>query len=104
MSIESSEMTSQARELCTRMTSKTSGLSDEVIEELCIKLLAYILDEIVKAHNGFSDAGEAQPAYFLWGMLQAWEIQQRYLLHNFVNDPALNGIFVRRAVLRSMDS
>jgi hypothetical protein len=37
-------------------------------------------------------------------MLQAWEIQQRYLSHKFMNDPALNGIFVRRAVLRSMDT
>jgi hypothetical protein len=62
------------------------------------------LDEIVKVHNGFLDAGEAQPAYFLWGMLQAWEVQRRYRLHNFVDDPALNGIFVRRAVLRSMDA
>jgi hypothetical protein len=126
MAIESStEMSSQGRELCTRITAdserfanalidfitrlypttkKTSGLSDNVIWELCIELLSYILDEIVKARNGFSDAGEAQPAYFLWGMLQAWEIQQRYLSHNFINDPALNGIFVRRAILRSMDS
>jgi hypothetical protein len=125
MSIENSDMTPQARELCTRVTSdserfamsliefitrlypttkKTSGPSDEVIWELCIELLSYILDEIVKARNGFSDAGEAHPAYFLWGMLQAWEIQQRYLSHKFMDDPALNGIFVRRAVLRSMDA
>jgi hypothetical protein len=125
MAIESSVMSGPARELCTRITSdsdrfanalidyitrlypttkKTSGLSDEVVWELCLELLAYILDEIVKVRNGFSDAGEAQPAYFLWGMLQAWEIQQRYLSHNFGNDPALNGIFVRRAVLRSMDT
>jgi ferric iron reductase protein FhuF len=81
-------MTAAARELCTRITSdsdrfatslidfitrlypttkKTSGLSDEVIWELCIELLAYILDEIVKARNGFSDAGEAQPAFFFVG-------------------------------------
>jgi hypothetical protein len=86
MAIKSSLMSGPARELCTLITSdsdrfanalidfitrlypttkKTLGLSDKVIWDLCLELLAYILDEIVKVRNGFSNTGKAQPAYFL---------------------------------------
>jgi hypothetical protein len=81
-----------------------SGLQPEIMWEICIEIIAHIIDEIVAARNCYSDSGEQNPAYFLWGMLKAWEIQKRYLDNNFLDDPALNGIFVRRAVLRSMDA
>jgi uncharacterized protein YneF (UPF0154 family) len=41
---------------------------------------------------------------YLWGMLQAWKVQQRYLANDFKNDPALTGIMVRRLLLHGGDT
>jgi uncharacterized protein YneF (UPF0154 family) len=38
---------------------------------------------------------------FLWGMLRAWEIQERYRENKFKNDPALTGLVVRRMMVHS---
>jgi hypothetical protein len=85
MAIESSLMSGPARELFTRITSdsdrftnamidfitrlypttkKTSRLFDKIIWELCLELLAYILDEIIKARNGFLTQVKHSPLTF----------------------------------------
>jgi hypothetical protein len=58
-------------------------------------MLAYILDEIVKACNGFLVHGKPNLNISCG---QAWVIQQRFLLLKFMNDSALNWIFVCQAV------
>ena len=59
-----------------------------------------MIDEIATVRNVHVDRASEEPAWYYWGMLKAWEVQNRYLAADFINDPSLNGIFVRRAVLR----
>lgn len=68
-----------------------------------MEILAYIIDEIGRAHNQVVDPAQEHPELYFWGMLQAWEIQQRYLDNRFLDDPALSGILVRRALLRKSE-
>jgi hypothetical protein len=50
------------------------------------------------------DAAWMSKGLYLWGMLQAWKVQQRYLANDFKNDPALTGIMVRRLLLHGGDT
>jgi hypothetical protein len=50
------------------------------------------------------DAARASPGLYVWGMLKAWQVQQRYLSNHFQDDPALTGIFVRRVLLHGNDT
>ena len=82
------------------ITLKTSGMSEGALWELCLEIIAHVIDEIATVRNVHVDRASEEPAWYYWGMLKAWEVQNRYLAADFINDPSLNGIFVRRAVLR----
>jgi len=77
-----------------------SGMSEEALWGLCLEVIGYITNELCLARQQFIDSAPGEPALYFWGLLKAWEIQQRYRTNKFANDPALNGIFVRRALLR----
>ena len=79
---------------------KVSGMSKDSLWDLCLEILAHILTEIARVRNAYVDAAASNPSLFYWGILKAWQVQQRYLGYKFVSDPALTGIFVRKALLR----
>jgi hypothetical protein len=68
-----------------------------------MECLSTIIKELCAARTAVADSARKQPGYYLWGMLRAWMIQQRYLSNNFKNDPALTGIMVRRILLQGQD-
>jgi len=41
---------------------------------------------------------------YLWGMLEAHKIQERYLENNFQDDPQLTGIMVRAVLMHGQDA
>lgn len=75
---------------------KSAVFKPEAVWELSLEALSHIFQELVKARNRSCDGAAANPGLYYWGMLRAWEIQQRYLLHKFGDDPSLNGIFIRK--------
>jgi hypothetical protein len=56
---------------------------------------AKIWEDISDTRNQYADAARAEPGCYVWGILKAWEIQERYCANNFQDDPALTGIFTR---------
>jgi hypothetical protein len=71
------------------------------IWDMQLECIRTIFQELADARSEFMLPAKSVPAYYLWGMLRAWEIQQRYLRNHFKDDGALMGIFVRRVVLQS---
>jgi hypothetical protein len=72
--------------------------------EMQLECLQKIIEELSEARESVADAARHTPAYYLWGMLKAWKIQQRYLSNHFKDDPALTGIMVRRILMQGQDS
>ena len=64
---------------------------------------AKVWEDIDSARSMFVDAARAEPGLYVWGMLQAWQVEQRYLENSFQDDPALTGIFVREILFSSED-
>jgi hypothetical protein len=75
--------------------------SPEQIWDMQLECIRTIFQELADARSEFVLPAKSVPGYYLWGMLRAWQVQQRYLCNNFKDDPALMGIFVRRVVLQS---
>ena len=104
------ELAMQSKEFCTDLISDITALYDSIIEEshycgadawtMCVHALSKVVEELWEARSVFADAGQNEPAYLLWGMLRAWQVQQRYKQKNFKDDPALNGVFVRRLLFK----
>jgi hypothetical protein len=69
---------------------KTSTMSDSESWELVVDCVADIFEELHNVLSEVTDAGQYNEGIFLlWGMLRAWEIQERYRENIFKNDPAL---------------
>lgn len=83
---------------------KVSGMKDTALWDLCLEIMAHIVEELARVRNCYVDSAATRPNMYYWGMLRAWEVQQRYLGNKFINDPSLMGILVRRALLRKDDS
>jgi uncharacterized protein YneF (UPF0154 family) len=80
---------------------ETSTMSDSESWELVVDCVAHILEELHNVRSEVTDAGQYNEGMFLWGMLQAWEIQERYQENQFKNYPALTGLMVRRMMAHS---
>ena len=92
-----------SRKLYLELTRETA-YSDKDIWYMLLECLATIFTELHNARSRVKDAAVVQPALYVWGMLQAWEIQHRYVTNNFQDDPALTGTFVRRVLLQGKNS
>ena len=92
-------MNEQHNELATN----TTYTSDQVWA-MQLECLQCIIHELSEARESVADAGRHNPAYYLWGMLRAWQVQQRYLDNHFKDDPALTGIMVRRILMHGEDT
>jgi hypothetical protein len=68
-----------------------------------LECLEQIFEELHQARVAVVDAARISQGIYLWGMLRAWQIQQRYVSNDFQDDPALTGIFVRRVLLHGQD-
>ena len=66
--------------------------------EMILECLAHIFGELSTARQRFAATARAQgsQALYVWGMLQAYDVQERYMKNDFGDDPALTGILVRR--------
>ena len=78
--------------------------SSEQIWPMQVECILKIVEELSEARDAVVDAARHNEAYFLWGMLRAWQIQQRYLENHFKDDPALTGIMVRRILVQGQDT
>ena len=75
--------------------------------EMILECLAHVFGELSTARQRYAATARAQgsPALYIWGMLQAYDVQERYMKNDFGDDPALTGILVRRLMTAtSMDS
>jgi hypothetical protein len=77
-----------------------TAYSKEAVWVMQLECIQTIVEELSEARERVADAGRHNPAYYLWGMLRAWQIQQRYRRNHFKNDPALNGVLVRRLIMQ----
>jgi hypothetical protein len=68
-----------------------------------LECLATIFKELAAVRAGAESSGQQHAGYYVWAMLRAWEIQQRYRKNKFKDDPALTGIMVRRIVVQGGD-
>jgi hypothetical protein len=78
----------------------STAYSKEAVWVMQLECLQTIVEELSEARERVADAGRHNPAYYLWGMLRAWQIQQRYRRNHFKNDPALNGVLVCRLIMQ----
>lgn len=85
------------------LTNDTTFTSDQVWD-MQLECLQTIIHELSEAREAVGDAARYDPAYYLWGMLRAWQIQQRYITNHFKDDPALTGIMVRRILMHGEDT
>jgi hypothetical protein len=84
------------------LTADTPYTSSEVWD-MQLECLEQIFEELHQARVAVVDAARLSQGIYLWGMLKAWQIQQRYVRNDFQDDPALTGIFVRRVLLHGQD-
>jgi len=84
------------------LTEDTPYTSEEVWD-MQLECLEQIFEELHQARVAVVDAARISQGIYLWGMLHAWQIQQRYVSNDFQDDPALTGIFVRRVLLHGQD-
>jgi hypothetical protein len=84
------------------LTADTPYTSEEVWD-MQLECLEQIFEELHQARVAVVDAARISQGIYLWGMLKAWQIQQRYVENDFQDDPALTGIFVRRVLLHGQD-
>jgi uncharacterized protein YneF (UPF0154 family) len=80
---------------------ETSTMNDSESWELVVDCVAHIFEELRNVRSEVTDAEQYNKGMFLWGMLRAWEIQERYRENQFNNDPALTGLMVRRMMVHS---
>jgi hypothetical protein len=104
-----SDSTTFISSLCTwiegahrELTADTPYTSEEVWD-MQLECLEQIFEELHQARVAVVDAARISQGVYLWGMLRAWQIQQRYVANDFQDDPALTGIFVRRVLLHGQD-
>jgi hypothetical protein len=55
--------------------------------DMQLECIQTIVEELSEVRKHVADAGRHNSAYYLWGMLKAWQIQQRYRANHFKNDP-----------------
>jgi hypothetical protein len=96
--------------LCTWVESSHRELTADTPYTSCevwdmqLECLKQIFEELHQARVAVVDAARISQGIYLWGMLRAWQIQQRYLDNDFQDDPALTGIFVRPVLLGDCQS
>jgi hypothetical protein len=90
-------------ELNEELTADTT-YSPQEAWAVCIDCADEIWRELSAVRSAYLDAACMSKGLYLWGMLQAWKVQQRYLANDFKNDPALTGIMVRRLLLHGGDT
>jgi hypothetical protein len=71
---------------------ETSTMSDSESWELVVDCVAHIVEELRNVRSEVTDVGQYNEGIFLWGMLRAWEIQERYRENQFKNHPDLTGL------------
>jgi uncharacterized protein YneF (UPF0154 family) len=76
-------------------------MSDSESWELVIDCVAHIFEELHNVRSEVTDAGKYNEGMFLWGMIRAWEIPERYREMQFKNDPALTGLMARIMMVHS---
>jgi hypothetical protein len=82
---------------------KGSAYSTTQVWAMQLECLATIFKELAAARASAESSGQQHAGYYVWAMLRAWEIQQRYRKNKFKDDPALTGIMVRRIVIQGGD-
>lgn len=83
---------------------KDTTFSSEQVWPMQVECILKIIEELSEARDAVVDAARHNEAYYLWGMLRAWQIQQRYMENHFKDDPALTGIMVRRILVQGQDT
>jgi hypothetical protein len=68
-----------------------------------LECLATIFKELASVRAAAESSGQQHAGYYVWAMLRAWEIQQRYRKNKFKDDLALTGIMVRPIVVQGRD-
>jgi hypothetical protein len=81
-----------------------TAYTDEQVWAMQLECLQRIVEELSEARESVADAARFEPGYYLWGMLRAWKIQQRYIENHFKDDPALTGVLVRRILMQGQDT
>lgn len=81
-----------------------TGYSAEQIWEMQIECIQKIIEELHEAREAYGDTGQTEKGNYVWGMLRAWQIQQRYMTNHFKDDPALTGVLVRRLLMQGQDT
>jgi hypothetical protein len=82
---------------------KGSAYSAAQVWAMQLESLATIFKELASVRAAAESSGQQHAGYYVWAMLRAWEIQQRYRKNKFKDDPALTGIMVRRIVVQGGD-
>jgi hypothetical protein len=85
------------------LTSNTPYTAEQVWQ-MQLECLQKIIEELSDARSCYREAGQAARGNYIWGMLMAWKVQQRYRENHFKDDPALTGILVRRILMQGQDS
>lgn len=80
-----------------------SALPAAEVWEICLETLAHVLQDLVSVRNFYRNSGAMNPSLYGWGMLRAWEVQQRYLANNFTGDPSMNNVLLQRVLFKRSD-
>jgi hypothetical protein len=84
------------------LTNDTSIPADAVWNML-LECEGKIWEDIDDVRATYVDAARINSNYYIWAMLKAREVQERYLANNIQDDPALTGIFTRHILFHGED-
>lgn len=84
------------------LTNNTPYTADQVWQ-MQLECLLKIIEELSAARMCYAAAARTSRGNYIWGMLMAWKVQQRYRQNLFKDDPALTGILVRRILMQGQD-
>mmetsp|Transcript_14468 Transcript_14468/g.20832 ORF Transcript_14468/g.20832 Transcript_14468/m.20832 type:complete len:269 (+) Transcript_14468:2224-3030(+) len=77
----------------------SSSLSSENAWSMQLEESGHMFDELYSVRAPMADAGLSDPGHYLWGLLRAHQIQERYRSNGFKDDPAFTGTLVRRILV-----
>ncbi len=86
-----------------RELTEDTGIPKEEVWTMLVECEAKVWEDIDEARALYADSARFDSAYYIWAMLKAREVQERYLMNNIQDDPALTGIFTRHILFHGED-
>ena len=86
-----------------RELTEDTTIPKDIVWAMLLECEAKIWEDIDEVRAVYVDSARFESGYYIWAMLKAREVQERYLTNNIQDDPALTGIFTRHILFHGED-